>query len=256
MIEYRWEDLNYEINNTIDLGLPVEFWWRNDGAVSKTKELSQLSSLASNEGVSIGVSIIPERMSSDIIGHFEDLNNIFILQNGFKHINYAPSSEQKIELGKHRPIKNITRELKIGHNKLYSAFNSNFLPILVPPWNRISSELVSCLPSLGFHGLSCYKPRSLDFQVSNIVQINTHIDLIDWSGNKRFIGTGAALALACQHLSNKREGRVDPSEPTGLLTHHLLMDFPSWAFVGAFVRRTKSISGVKWKCIPEVFDKK
>ncbi|MBR71921.1 MAG: hypothetical protein CMM30_03140 [Rhodospirillaceae bacterium] len=253
MIEYSWDDLIYEINSNIDIGLPVEFWWRNDGVYSKSNDLRQLSSLASNEGVPVAISVIPEKMRDDIVFHIKNFDNHFVIQHGYAHKNHAHISEQKNELSLNRPIKDSLKDLSIGFRNLSSEFECKFLPILVPPWNRLSTQIIPHLNSLGLMGLSCLGGRNFPNPVSNIFQTNTHIDLIDWKGTNRFIGTGAAIAFACKHLSDKRNGKADPFEPTGLLTHHMRMDFSSWAFIGTFIRKTKTISDVQWPSIQDIF---
>jgi hypothetical protein len=39
------------------------------------------------------------------------------------------------------------------------------------------------------------------------------------------------------HLLARREGQVDPTEPTGLLTHHHDLDSAGWAFLEALLSR-------------------
>jgi hypothetical protein len=61
--------------------------------------------------------------------------------------------------------------------------------------------------------------------------VNTHVDVIDWHGGRGFLGEAAALDLLIGHLSARRQGRADPDEPTGLLTHHLVHDADTWRFL-------------------------
>jgi len=55
--------------------------------------------------------------------------------------------------------------------------------------------------------------------------------VIDWKGSRGFVGETAALALLVGHFRARRLGNVDPDEPTGLLTHHLVHDPATWRFL-------------------------
>jgi hypothetical protein len=108
----------------------------------------------------------------------------------------------------------------------------------------------AALPGLGFRGLSTFKPRATS---EGLVQINTHIDIVDWPGTRRFVGTDAALAAAVAHLAARRTGTCDGQEPTGLLTHHLAHDEGCREFVADFVRRTRAHAAARWLAADEAF---
>ena len=56
-----------------------------------------------------------------------------------------------------------------------------------------------------------------------LIQVNTHLDPIDWRGERLFVGEVAALERLVAVL--------DPDEPIGILSHHLAMDEPGWRFL-------------------------
>jgi hypothetical protein len=56
-----------------------------------------------------------------------------------------------------------------------------------------------------------------------VLQVNTHLDPIDWRGERLFVGEVAAL--------ERLIGLLDPDEPIGILSHHLAMDEPGWTFL-------------------------
>ena len=70
---------------------------------------------------------------------------------------------------------------------------------------------------------------------------------------RHFLGIEDCLRLAVGHLAARREGRVDPSEPTGLLTHHLVHDEDAWSFLSAFLQRTKRHEAVHWMDARQLF---
>ena len=103
-----------------------------------------------------------------------------LLQHGYAHTNHAPPGDKKIELGPHRPAMFVLGELGTGRLALERLFGSRVLPVLVPPWNRIAPALVPTLPEIGYRGLSAFGPRAAPRPGPGLLQVNTHIDLIDW----------------------------------------------------------------------------
>jgi hypothetical protein len=79
------------------------------------------------------------------------------------------------------------------------------------------------------------------------VQVNTHVDVIDWRGTRGFIGEQQALGAATAHLQARREGRADANEATGWLTHHLAHDDACWAFLERLFDRTRREPAVAWQ---------
>ena len=89
----------------------------------------------------------------------------------------APGAK-KIELGGTADVA-ARRGLRDRRGKLAEAFGG-VAPVLVPPWNRIAADLISCLPKLGYAGLSAFGQRPAAAAPSALVRINTHLDLISW----------------------------------------------------------------------------
>jgi hypothetical protein len=166
------------------------------------------------------------------------------LQHGYAHRNHAPPGERNWELGSHRPVDDVVAELKSGQSELARRFGHRFLPVLVPPWNRIDPAVVARLPEAGFGGLSTFGARAAGDPP--LVQCNTHVDLIAWRRGKAFIGMDVAIARLVAHLKARREGEGDPVEPTGVLTHHLDLDGDAWPFLEELFARTKAHRGATW----------
>ncbi|HEY7688700.1 MAG TPA: hypothetical protein VH835_08410 [Dongiaceae bacterium] len=172
-----------------------------------------------------------------------------ILQHGFAHHNHAPPGEKKAELGSHRPAAGILSELADGRTRLQRLFQQQFLPALVPPWNRIDPAVRAGLPAIGLPFCSAYGARRRGDRSA----INTHADIVDWHHGRGFVGEAAALSLITGHLAARREGRADPDEPTGLLTHHLVQDEACWSFLGDFVYRLSACKGARWLAGTTIF---
>ncbi len=124
---------------------------------------------------------------------------------------------------------------------------------MVPPWNRIHRDVIPLLPGLGYEGLSSFSARAVQPPVPGLVVVNTHVDIIDWPDTRAFGGDGLVLGAAVAHLTARRAGTVDGTEPTGLLTHHLAHDPGCWNFIRQFISETAACPAVRWLGADEAF---
>jgi len=254
MTDQVWQKLGTEIDACRQAGIKIEFWWRDDDAAVDCPTLQRLVDTATDATTPLAVAVIPAQLQSATIARLVGRQGITVLQHGFDHQNHAGADEKKQELGTARGEHVVLEQLQQGTGQLKAAFGDQLQPVLVPPWNRISEALIAGLPAIGLHGLSRYQARPTRSPTPGLIQVNTHVDIINWKGDRSFIGTEAALALVCQHLAEKRTGRVDTEEPTGLLSHHQVMDEPAWDFVATFITRTREHPDVHWPDIAAIFD--
>jgi hypothetical protein len=140
-----------------------------------------------------------------------------------------------------------------GRARLLALAGERLLPVLVPPWNRFPDALVTALPGLGFCGYSTFSPRAVPYPAKDVRQVNTHVDLIAWKRGRGFVGEARALAEAVEHLTARRTGVVDATEPTGWLTHHAVHGDDLWAFLERLFERTGAHAGIRWRSPTEVF---
>jgi hypothetical protein len=172
-----------------------------------------------------------------------------VLQHGWAHANHRPSGERSAEYAADRPLAVMTAELARGREHLRDLFGARFLPVLVPPWNRIDDAVVAALPGLGFRALSVFGPRA----AAALATVNTHLDPIAWRAGRGFVGDAKALGDLVDHLAARRVGRVDADEPTGLLTHHLVHDAALWRFLDRLLARTAAHPAARWLDPRDVF---
>ncbi len=111
------------------------------------------------------------------------------------------------------------------------------LPVFVPPWNRIDPALAERLGSLGYIALSTFTPREGRLVAPGLVQINTHLDPINWRGGGGLLPADQLIHQLVVLLRDRREGRTDAEEPLGLLTHHLVHDAAIWGFTESCLAR-------------------
>jgi hypothetical protein len=130
----------------------------------------------------------------------------------------------------HRPLAAIFEELERGKEVLSRLFPKQFLPVLVPPWNRFSMQLLEPAAERGWTGLSGFGARVSASGSLPLVVNNCHCDPIGWKRGHVFRGGHKTVAQLVEHLEQRRLGQVDAGEATGFLTHHIAMDEDSWIF--------------------------
>ena len=74
--------------------------------------------------------------------------------------------------------------------------------------------------------------------------------IVDWHA-RCVVGEARALGELVAHLAARRAGAVDAAEPTGVLTHHLVLDEGCWGFLEGLLRRTRSHPAVRWLNVAE-----
>lgn len=231
-----WRTLETELDAWAEAGRRAQFWWRDDDAVEPTSALDRLLGLAAEHDAPVALAVIPARATQSLGRLLSGHPLATPVQHGFAHRNHAPPQEKKIELGPHRHPDLVREELLRGRVLMTSLFGPRFLSMLVPPWNRITAEIVDILPSLGITAYSAYGSRACAEPVAGLGQVNTHADIMRWSEPRGFLGQAEAISLICSHLQARRRddgqaGPPDPTEPTGILTHHLAHDEAAWEFL-------------------------
>lgn len=251
-----WGDLDRELEAWGRADETATLWWRDDDAVAPTPELDRLleqAALAADRPLPLSLAVIPARATSALAQRLAQCPHVAVLQHGYAHANHAPEAAKKMELGPHRPIASVLAELQTGRKRLADLFDNRVLPALVPPWNRIDAAVTRRLPEIGIAGLSTYGPRPAREAAPGVGQVNTHVDILAWRGARGFIGETAALDLLIRHLGQRRRREVDPSEPTGLLTHHLVHDEAAWRFLTTLLPRTAGDPRARWLAGGDVF---
>ncbi|WP_323797798.1 polysaccharide deacetylase family protein [Nisaea sp.] len=224
--------------------LTATIWWRDDDLQRPTPALEPLLAMADATGWAPGLAVVPEGADTDALAARLTGTGAELLVHGFAHRNHAAAGEKKSEFPASRPLSDSCRDAREGLTRLRQALPDRLLPCFVPPWNRIAPDLVDCLTDGGFTGLSTFGPRHALEAAPGLRRVNTHIDVIDWRGTRNFVGTGAVAAALASHLEARRSGRVDAEEPSGLLTHHLVMVDEDWRALETLALELKSHAAV------------
>ncbi len=248
-----WAGLTEELDRWAAADSLATFWWRDDDAAEPAPALERLLDLGAAFGVPLALAVVPGRSTPDLPACLAGSQDVSVIQHGWRHVNHANRGEGAWELGDHRPLAEVESDLEAGHRWLADAFGARFLPVLAPPWNRISARVKERLPALGFRGLSTFGARTRKTAVPGLVEVNAHCDPVKWKQGPRFAGTGRSLDDLTSHLQARRTGAADPAEPTGIVSHHLDFDGAAWAFAGELLRRTRAHPAALWLHAPDAF---
>lgn len=243
-----WVGLDAELDAWRTAGRTATLWWRDDDAIEPTPALDRLLALGVGRAP-IALAVIPEPTGVDLARRLATAPFARVVQHGWRHKNHRPAGERSAEYAADRSLDVMSAELARGREHLKDLFGARFLPVLVPPWNRIDDTVVGALPGLGYRALSLFGAR----KPAALTLVNTHADPIAWKGNRGFVGDAKALSDVTEHLAARRAGTVDPDEPTGLLTHHLGHDDALWRFLDTLLARTAAHPAARWLDPKDVF---
>jgi hypothetical protein len=177
---------------------------------------------------------------------------VAVLQHGWRHLDHA-ADRKKSEFPPGRPHDAVAADLAAGRTRLGELFGAMALGVLAPPWNRFDDALLLLLPDCGIGAVSRVKPRLAAFPAPGVLAVNVHVDLVAWRGDRGFVGEEAALGGIVGHLRRRRLNRFDCDEPTGILTHHLVQDERTEAFLARLLAVTRSHRAARWLDARDVF---
>ncbi len=239
-----WAALETALDDATGRGETIRFWWRDDDAGRDHPALHRLLDLAQRQDLPLALAVVPAWLDPGAQGIIAAGAQVTVLQHGWAHVNHAGKGKKSIELGGRAPEEILT-ELRRGLAILEDAFGSAFLPVLVPPWNRIDSAIFPSLGTNGYCGLSVYGPRKADEIAPGVGLVNTHWDPVDWRGTRGFLGEEAVLGQLC--------GALSAAEPIGLLSHHLDLDESGWTFLDELFTVLRQHPAARLCPVPSLF---
>ena len=248
-----WARLDEELGLWQAAGRTATLWWRDDDATAPGPLLDQLSRIAGDAGAGLLLAVIPARAEPALADGLGARTRI--AQHGYAHVNHAPRGQGlgAWELGDHRPRDKVLAELETGRDRLAALFGVRFVPVVVPPWNRIDPRLFPGLAERGYIGVSAFGPRGAQAGGQGLIEVNAHCDPIRWKDAARFAGEAKTIDALVDHLRARRGGEASASEPSGLLTHHRDLDAPGWAFCERLAGAIAAHPAARWLGIEQVF---
>lgn len=241
-----WQALAEKLDQWGQRGRRAVFWLRDDDAVEPSVALDRLLDLTGRFDIPVTLAVIPEKTGKALARRLDESPQASVALHGWSHANHAPEGQKKQELGLFRPVDIVMEELRAGAAKLSCLHGDRFVPMLVPPWNRIDDAFVARLDAIGICALSVFGPE----RSGAVPEINTHIDVIDWKltrgGRRDSILIGEILERLA-HLEN-----VDAT--VGILTHHLDHDAQVWRFLEQLFVLTSTHPACYWAPVSKVLD--
>ncbi|MBL8905477.1 MAG: polysaccharide deacetylase family protein [Rhizobiales bacterium] len=245
-----WSLLTKELGLWSKAGRTPRVWLRDDDAVAPSASLDRLLALCERYEVPLVLAVIPEPTGEALARHLRNAALASVAVHGWRHANYAPASEKKQELGRHRPAAEVVAELTRGLSKLSALHGEKVLPMLVPPWNRMDASLVPAIPGAGFRAVSTFADTLTEDQTGDLKVINAHLDIIDWSTRRG----GEHARLATQFVDELRKSRQTGGYPVGILTHHIVHDDQAWDFLDQLLEMTALSGPCEWQSGPALLE--
>ena len=203
-----------ELRRALDAApAPVTFWWRDDDAGRPDARLTALLRLASGRRLPLAVAVVPAWLTVEVRQELLACAAVTVLQHGIAHEDHALPQGRKIELGGRAAPDRLLCHLATQRDRLADHFPGRFVPVLVPPWNRIAADLIGSLPAAGFIGWSAFASAPA---ARPLRRIDCHLDLVDWRAG-RTVRAADEVDAALARLVRTR-----PGEPLGILSHHLV----------------------------------
>ncbi|OBZ92281.1 polysaccharide deacetylase [Pararhizobium polonicum] len=225
-------------------GKVARFWLRDDDAVEPSVPLDRLLEITGAFSVPLTLAVIPAHTGEALAQRLRPEPLCAVAVHGWSHTNHAGADGKKQELGRHRPADAVLGELRAGFTHLAGLYTQQFVPMLVPPWNRIDAGLVPHLAGLGYQALSVYGPE----KQAALPLVNTHVDVMDWHGTR---GGRDRQALAVE-IAARLEQMFEQGGAMGLLTHHLVHDAAVWDFMKALFAVTARHPACRWSPVADI----
>ena len=218
------------LENYLDtLEAPRIYWWRDDDTGDDLDSLQRLLELRHEVSIPLVVSVVPLWASADCCSLLERTADTFVAQHGYDHSDHATQGEKSVELGGSVAPECVLDRVRQGQQSLKAHQWTSLLALLVPPWNRLSEEVIENLPDLGFKSLSTFAKDRRGWRYG-LEHINCHIDPIVWREGKRQMTADELIDVTIRQLE------VNSDKPTGLLSHHLEMDDRAYELLAGYLK--------------------
>jgi hypothetical protein len=244
-----WSELTEEFDRWQDAGATATFWWRDDDAADDTPQLDVLLRRAGT--IPLALAVIPGLATRPLAAKLVEHPSVVVLQHGWRHTNHALDGSN--EYPADRSTAEVSQELADGKRVLTTLFGPQAIPVFAPPWHGFDARFFPLLRRNGLTGISRRGPRPALFATEGIVQVNAHVTPIIWSSPPSFGTDDLYLDQTIDHLRGRRLRRYDSTEATGLLTHHLVQDDRSYAFIARFVELISKHPACAWTHATNMF---
>jgi hypothetical protein len=247
--ETGWDRLVEELDRWGEAGTAATFWWRDDDAVEATPQLERLLDCAGS--LPVALAVVPGRATVGLADRLRVQASVTVLQHGWRHVSHAPDGFDEYPAGRARA--DVSAELAEGRARLDGLFGAQAIPVFVPSWHGFDDCFLPVLRENGLRAISRKGKRSSNLAAPGVFQANAHVSPIRWTDPPSFEDDDRYLDQFVDHLRGRRLGGLLREEATGLLTHHLVQDRRSFAFIGQFVELVSRHPSAAWLSARTVF---
>jgi peptidoglycan/xylan/chitin deacetylase (PgdA/CDA1 family) len=211
-------------------GRVVDLFFRDDDADVGEESLRRLLHCFVDRDIPINLAIIPASLSDETIGLLASERErhpglLCLTQHGWRHVNHEREG-RKCEFGPSRSFDEQLDDIARGQARLDAAFDENWFPAFVPPWNRCTEVTHRVLDRLGFEVFSA-KRGGEPVAGYRFREISITLDLYRWRG-------GAAMK-APEEIVDDLVDQCRNGEAIGVMLHHKVMDDASFEFLNALL---------------------
>ena len=249
-IELSWKKLSDELKKWEGINRTPIFWLRDDDITKGNSNIFRLINLCESNDTSLYLAAIPAEIDLKLVNKIKDYSKVYFFQHGYTHRNHSPGKISKSEFSSIREIDTMNSEIQKGFKILSDCCGEKFLPVFVPPWNRMTEKLFPFLPKLG---LKAYSGKKTSFtKIKEIFIRDAHVDIINWKNNRKFIGEIIAIKEIVNQLVSTRKNQSVTTMPTCILTHHKVMGDDSFLFLETLIKKSKELGAI-WGSPEEIF---
>jgi hypothetical protein len=244
-----WDLLVSELDRWDKAGAVATFWWRDDDAISDTKQLSELLDCADQAPVALAV--IPKFVDKTLAKKLRRHPSVTVLQHGWTHANHRKDGVYS-EYPAGRDKQEVEKEFLLGRKILSDLFGAQSLAVFVPPFHGFDDEYFHLLLKCGLNGFSSRRTQSHSV-LPGLTVHNIHCQPMTWTAPPSFSSDDAYLTDILHHLEGRRCGQYDASRPTGILTHHLVQNQSTYEFMAKLSKLVSEHRAGRWADAREMF---
>ena len=204
-----------ELENWEKLNIRPKLFLRDDDATTEDPKLLNLVRICERVGVPAMLSAIPALADEKLGKVVRESPLLTGAVHGYSHKNFSENGQPQNEFGGTRPLVIMIEELELGLWICTQLFQDSVSPIFVPPWHNIDGKLLNKISEIGYEGISVFGFKQFK---SEIPEINTHVDLIDWNNNSKFRPIDDIISSISDSLAITRKLKIGY---IGVMSHHL-----------------------------------
>lgn len=192
--------------------------------------------------IPLALAVVPAWMSIKRLETFRAYTNIEDPlwdwhQHGWRHLNWN-RGEKKAEFSATRTREQQWNDILKGKKKLEQLFNTGFVPVFSPPWNRLDIITLGVLQQLDFSAVSmdCPIPRGAKYSI-RLKNFRIYLDLhARKTKNPEF---------AYDELLRDMEEALDQKGYVGIMINHQKMNLSAFDFLQQFLHLVRSDDRIK-----------